>query len=156
MDHSRDPCPWVILNDFGGAFAMGVCPLGRCISNPYTNTTLGCRRSSMAWCKGRKYLLADTRNCAYKPIVPQLTLRRATHRCHHSDQSPRARSRRQLRCLGRTFQHIRLRSQGHTEEGGPMERHHRRFLHWWIARSTRRLPVDAKRRDIMCYPAGCY
>jgi hypothetical protein len=26
MDHSRDPCPWVILNDFGGAFAMGVCP----------------------------------------------------------------------------------------------------------------------------------
>ncbi len=25
MDHGRDPCPWVILNDFGGAFAMGVC-----------------------------------------------------------------------------------------------------------------------------------
>lgn len=24
MDHTRDPCPWVILNDFGGAFAMGV------------------------------------------------------------------------------------------------------------------------------------
>ncbi|KAL1744772.1 Tim17/Tim22/Tim23/Pmp24 family-domain-containing protein [Schizophyllum fasciatum] len=23
QDHSRDPCPWVILNDFGGAFAMG-------------------------------------------------------------------------------------------------------------------------------------
>ncbi|KAI9887713.1 MAG: translocase of the inner membrane [Watsoniomyces obsoletus] len=23
MDHSRDPCPWVILNDFGGAFCMG-------------------------------------------------------------------------------------------------------------------------------------
>ncbi|KAL6907317.1 Tim17/Tim22/Tim23/Pmp24 family domain-containing protein [Trichoderma evansii] len=23
MDHGRDPCPWVILNDFGGAFAMG-------------------------------------------------------------------------------------------------------------------------------------
>lgn len=22
-DHSRDPCPIVILNDFGGAFAMG-------------------------------------------------------------------------------------------------------------------------------------
>ncbi|KAG9018164.1 translocase of the inner membrane [Tulasnella sp. 427] len=22
-DHTRDPCPWVILNDFGGAFAMG-------------------------------------------------------------------------------------------------------------------------------------
>lgn len=24
MDHGRDPCPWVILNDFGGAFSMGV------------------------------------------------------------------------------------------------------------------------------------
>ncbi|KAI8052155.1 Tim17/Tim22/Tim23/Pmp24 family-domain-containing protein [Syncephalis plumigaleata] len=22
-DHSRDPCPWVILNDMGGAFVMG-------------------------------------------------------------------------------------------------------------------------------------
>lgn len=26
MDHGRDPCPWVILNDFGGAFCMGVRP----------------------------------------------------------------------------------------------------------------------------------
>lgn len=25
MDHSRDPCPWVALSDFGGAFCMGVC-----------------------------------------------------------------------------------------------------------------------------------
>ncbi|EGX43886.1 hypothetical protein AOL_s00210g333 [Orbilia oligospora ATCC 24927] len=23
MDHTRDPCPWVIFNDFGGAFSMG-------------------------------------------------------------------------------------------------------------------------------------
>ncbi|KAH6648187.1 mitochondrial import inner membrane translocase subunit tim-17 [Truncatella angustata] len=23
MDHTRDPCPYVILNDFGGAFSMG-------------------------------------------------------------------------------------------------------------------------------------
>ncbi|KAJ6169369.1 hypothetical protein N7497_002212 [Penicillium chrysogenum] len=23
MDHTRDPCPWVALSDFGGAFAMG-------------------------------------------------------------------------------------------------------------------------------------
>ena len=23
MDHGRDPCPYVILSDFGGAFAMG-------------------------------------------------------------------------------------------------------------------------------------
>jgi len=37
-----------------------------------------------------------------------------------------------------------------------VERHHRRILHRWLARSTRRLPVDAQRRDIMCYPAGCH
>lgn len=24
MDHTRDPCPWVALSDFGGAFCMGV------------------------------------------------------------------------------------------------------------------------------------
>ena len=24
MDHSRDPCPWVALRDFDGAFCMGV------------------------------------------------------------------------------------------------------------------------------------
>lgn len=24
MDHTRDPCPYVILSDFGGAFSMGV------------------------------------------------------------------------------------------------------------------------------------
>ncbi|KAK3331328.1 Tim17/Tim22/Tim23/Pmp24 family-domain-containing protein [Apodospora peruviana] len=23
LDHTRDPCPWVILSDFGGAFSMG-------------------------------------------------------------------------------------------------------------------------------------
>lgn len=23
MDHSQDPCPWVILSNFGGAFSMG-------------------------------------------------------------------------------------------------------------------------------------
>ncbi|CAI7602202.1 unnamed protein product [Penicillium bialowiezense] len=23
MDHTRDPCPWVALSDFGGAFCMG-------------------------------------------------------------------------------------------------------------------------------------
>lgn len=28
MDHTRDPCPWVALNDFGGAFSMGVCSPG--------------------------------------------------------------------------------------------------------------------------------
>jgi hypothetical protein len=35
--------------------------------NPYTNTALGCRRSSMAWCKRRKYLSDTPRICAYEP-----------------------------------------------------------------------------------------
>lgn len=34
MDHTRDPCPWVILNDFGGAFAMGVSLFRIAILNP--------------------------------------------------------------------------------------------------------------------------
>ena len=37
MDHSRDPCPWVILNDFGGAFAMGVCAWTSLCTLHYTN-----------------------------------------------------------------------------------------------------------------------
>lgn len=37
LDHGRDPCPYVILNDFGGAFAMGVRPdlLRRPIRDPF-------------------------------------------------------------------------------------------------------------------------
>lgn len=89
-------------------------------------------------------------------IVPQLPLRRTTHRRHHSHQGTRARTRRKLRCLGRTVQHIRLRRQGHTEEGGPMERHHCRLLHRRLARGTRWLQVHAQRRDIVRHPARRY
>lgn len=51
--------------------------------------------------------------------------------------------------MGRTFQHIRLRSKGPTKEGRPVERHHRRILHRRLARCTRRIQVDAQRRDIV-------
>jgi hypothetical protein len=37
-----------------------------------------------------------------------------------------------------------------------MERNHRRILHRWLASSTRRLQVDAQRRDIVCDPIGGY
>ncbi|PKI83433.1 Tim17p [Malassezia vespertilionis] len=39
QDHSRDPCPWVILNDFGGAFAMG------CIGGTIWHGVKGARNS---------------------------------------------------------------------------------------------------------------
>lgn len=46
-DHTRDPCPIVILNDFGGAFAMGA--IGGCVwhgikgfrNSPYGERRLG-------------------------------------------------------------------------------------------------------------------
>ncbi|GMG29082.1 unnamed protein product [Ambrosiozyma monospora] len=46
-DHSRDPCPIVILNDFGGAFSMGA--IGGCLwhgvkgfrNSPYGERRLG-------------------------------------------------------------------------------------------------------------------
>ena len=37
-----------------------------------------------------------------------------------------------------------------------MERHHRRILHRWFARSTRRLQVDAQRCDIVRHPSCRY
>ncbi|GAV53616.1 hypothetical protein ZYGR_0AK01180 [Zygosaccharomyces rouxii] len=44
-DHSRDPCPIVILNDFGGAFAMGA--IGGCVWHGikgFRNSPMGERR----------------------------------------------------------------------------------------------------------------
>lgn len=54
MDHTRDPCPWVILNDFGGAFSMGVCfvLLLWLILLALTGAMVGDRWRDMAWCKG--------------------------------------------------------------------------------------------------------
>jgi hypothetical protein len=37
-----------------------------------------------------------------------------------------------------------------------VERHHCWILHRWLARGTRRLQVDAQRRDIVRHPAGRY
>ncbi|GMM37147.1 protein transporter [Saccharomycopsis crataegensis] len=44
-DHTRDPCPLVIISDFGGAFAMGV--VGGCVWHGikgFRNSPLGERR----------------------------------------------------------------------------------------------------------------
>ena len=38
-DNMRDPCPWVILNDFGGAFSMG------CIGGAIWHGIKGARNS---------------------------------------------------------------------------------------------------------------
>ena len=123
----------------------------------YTDNGQGCRRSSVARCKRRRSLDRSSRDGAHKCLlVPQLSVRRATYRRHHSHQSPRTRTRRQLRCLGRAFQHIRLRSQRNPEEGRPVERHHRGILHWRLARSTGRLQVHAQRRHIVRHSVGRY
>lgn len=37
-----------------------------------------------------------------------------------------------------------------------MECHHRRLLYGRVARSARRVPLHAQRRDIVCDPAGCH
>lgn len=56
VDHTRDPCPWVILNDFGGAFAMGVSfvllSLEGIWSVIVTNFLLVDRWCGMAWRQG--------------------------------------------------------------------------------------------------------
>ena len=128
-------------------------------SNPkhlLTNST-GCRRRRLARNQRRKLPQIQSFTPFVTPIaVPQLTLRRTTYRLPHSHQSPRTRPRRQLRSLGRPLQHIRLRGQGHTQEGGSVERHHRGLLHRRLARSKRRHAIDAEWSHIVCNPACRY
>ena len=55
MDHTRDPCPWVALNDFGGAFCMGVCSFKVDVHIPnleLTHLSIGHRWRIMAWRQG--------------------------------------------------------------------------------------------------------
>ncbi|KAF4545781.1 putative mitochondrial inner membrane translocase subunit protein [Lasiodiplodia theobromae] len=54
MDHSRDPCPWVALSDFGGAFCMGA--IGGAVwhgvkgfrNSPYGERRIGVRDTYMS------------------------------------------------------------------------------------------------------------
>lgn len=59
MDHSRDPCPWVALSDFGGAFCMGVSTVYRLLAAGHVTwraseltTYTGHWGCSMAWGEG--------------------------------------------------------------------------------------------------------
>jgi len=113
MDHSRDPCPWVALSDFGGAFCMGVSPLSqkhilpaRFPTNNHFSPLTGNRRLPLA----------------RHQRLPQQPLRRTPHRRPNGDKSARARPGRQLRRLGRPLLDIRLRGQGDPEEGGSLQR----------------------------------
>jgi hypothetical protein len=109
----------------------------------------------MARCQGRRFPVVWPSAMSLTLVpVPQLPIRRAPHWRHHSNQSTRTRPRRQLRSLGRTLQHIRLRSQGNTEEGRPVECHHCRLLHRRLARGSRWIQVDAQWRNIMRHPVG--
>lgn len=113
MDHSRDPCPWVALSDFGGAFSMGVRPPPppSPIPQPPQQPTnpprppLGHRRCPLARHKR----------------LPQLPLRRAPHRRPHGHQGARPGAWRQLWRLGRSVFYLRLRRKGHPKEGGPVQ-----------------------------------
>jgi hypothetical protein len=68
MDHSRDPCPWVILNDFGGAFAMGVSVSAHICSPHMLTKHPGSRWCGMAWCQ-RGMCLQSTRRCSPRPVL---------------------------------------------------------------------------------------
>lgn len=106
MDHSRDPCPWVILNDFGGAFAMGVRYLGPTPWHAYIDNTSGSWRCCMARCERRMCPRLGPATTLTMLLVPQFSIRRAKNRCHHSYQGPRTCTRRQHWRLGRTIQYI--------------------------------------------------
>ena len=59
QDHSRDPCPWVILNDFGGAFAMG------CIGGTIWHGIKGARNSP----RGERFLGSVSAIKARAPVL---------------------------------------------------------------------------------------
>lgn len=59
QDHSRDPCPWVILNDFGGAFAMG------CIGGTIWHGIKGARNSP----RGERMLSSVSAIKARAPVL---------------------------------------------------------------------------------------
>lgn len=58
-DHARDPCPWVALSDFGGAFSMGA--IGGAVFHAvkgYRNSPIGERRiGALAAMKARAPVL---------------------------------------------------------------------------------------------------
>ena len=95
MDHSQDPCPWMILSNFGGAFSMGVkAPFSLLLlyqsSLTETATLVGYRWSRLARCKG----------------LPKLSPRRTTHRGHHRDQSTRTSRRGEFCSMGWAFRDV--------------------------------------------------
>ncbi len=135
MDHTRDPCPWVILNDFGGAFAMGA--IGGTIWHGIKGNDAS-QAASRGRIHGRMLTMFSSR-------VPKQSRRRETDRRHHSNQASSAGVRwklwrcvtfsqpRYLRCeerltkvesLGRSIFHFRLCHQGYSRQGRPVERHH--------------------------------
>ncbi|RUS21916.1 mitochondrial inner membrane translocase subunit Tim17/Tim22/Tim23/peroxisomal protein PMP24, partial [Endogone sp. FLAS-F59071] len=58
-DHTRDPCPWVILNDLGAAFAMGA------IGGGIWHSVKGAKNSP----KGERVLGAVTAMKARAPVL---------------------------------------------------------------------------------------
>ena len=114
MDHGRDPCPYVILNDFGGAFAMGVRVKASfrslLLPSPHLGITTCCHRRKTAKHHSETDRLTVGLHTGYwrnhlarHQGLPKLSLRRAPHRRHHRRQDAGARPGRQLWCLGRSL-----------------------------------------------------
>ena len=80
IDHSRDPCPWVVLSDFGGAFAMGVGSPHHSLQHIRAN-------------KKKKPLGRRRRNLARGKRLQEFSQWRTLHRSAHIDKSPSTRPR---------------------------------------------------------------
>ena len=132
-----DRSPYVILNDFGGAFAMGT------IGGGIWHGIKGARNSprvrsptASAWNHADHNLLFVTRTAPLRSVLhlcPSLSCfaytGRALGRIIIRYQSPSARARWELWCLGRIVLDVRLRSEGLQAKGGPVERYHLWFPH---------------------------
>jgi hypothetical protein len=154
MEYGRDPCPWVILNDFGGAFCMGAvggaiwhgvkgfrnspckfaCPLWTvpCLANCIIDgerwigsvTAMKARAPVLGGNFGVWGGLFSTYDCAVKGYV----------------------------LLQALFDHPSLTVYQDTAERRSMERNNSGFLHRRIARRTRRRTSNAQRRNRLRYP----
>ena len=95
MDHSRDPCPWVALSDFGGAFCMGVSRLHilpkfiALLPNLFFQTPPSPQPTLIPRKVAKKTRLLGYRRCSLARCqgLQKLSLWRTTNRRSHSHQS---------------------------------------------------------------------
>lgn len=113
--------PWVVLSDFGGAFAMGA------IGGGIWHGIKGARNSPRV----------RIRSSQRKKTLPNEgpAGRTSGGRCV-GHQGPRTCYRRELRCMGRHVLDIRLCCQGLSTKRGCMECHHLGVHDWRVSCSA--------------------